>query len=211
MKILIIDNYDSFSYNLYHMVEANLPENGDLEIKRNDAISLEEAGHYDKIIISPGPGLPEEAGISKKVIRKYYRHKSILGVCLGLQAITEVFGGKLHNLDKVLHGVALPARVVQGDDYLFRGCSRQMDTGRYHSWVADLATFPDCLEATALDDDQQIMALRHREYDVRAVQFHPESILTPEGEKMLRNWIHEKPFCQHPSGSFVEINSFHSL
>ncbi len=210
MKILIIDNYDSFSYNLYHMVEANLPAGWVVDIKRNDGISVEAAGRYDKIIISPGPGLPEEAGISKEVIRTYYQKKSILGVCLGLQAIAEVFGGKLHNLDKVLHGVTVPARIIQRD-YLFSGCPRQFDTGRYHSWVADRATFSKCLQATVVDDDLQIMALRHRTYDVRAVQFHPESILTPEGEKILRNWIQEKPLQPHLSGSLVEINPFDSL
>lgn len=193
MKILIIDNYDSFSHNLYHLVEAHLPAGASLEIRRNDALTVEQAGAFDKIIISPGPGLPDEAGISKAVIGRYYREKSILGVCLGLQAIVEVFGGQLHNLDRVLHGVAVKARVVQSDEYLFGDCPRQFDTGRYHSWVADRSTFPECLQVTATDDDLQIMALRHRRYDVRGVQFHPESVLTPQGDKIIRNWIGHTP------------------
>lgn len=189
MKILIIDNYDSFSYNLLHLVEAILPMGWSVDIKRNDAISLDAIGAYDKIIISPGPGLPADAGISCKAIEKYSPHKSILGVCLGLQAITEVFGGSLYNLKKVLHGVAVPVTVIQTEDYLFKKCPRVFDTGRYHSWVASTDFFPECLEVTAIDNDQQVMALRHKQFDVRGVQFHPESVLTPMGRQIIKNWV----------------------
>lgn len=189
MKILIIDNYDSFTYNLYHMVEGMLPGGWKLEVKRNDAISLDAVNAFDKIIISPGPGLPRDAGITCNVIENYYNTKSILGVCLGMQAIGEVFGGKLLNLNQVQHGVAIRTQLVQPDEYLFRHCPEVFDTGRYHSWVIDQDGFPACLEITATDIHGQIMALRHRQYDVRGVQFHPESIMTSPGKRILENWL----------------------
>jgi anthranilate synthase component II len=189
MKILILDNYDSFTYNLYHMVEGMLPHGWELAVKRNDAISLEAVNAFDKIIISPGPGLPRDAGITCSVIENYFETKSILGVCLGMQAIGEVFGGKLRNLQQVQHGVAIRTHVVQPDEYLFNNCPGVFDTGRYHSWVVDSHGFPECLEITATDIHGQIMALRHRQFDVRGVQFHPESIMTAVGKRIMENWL----------------------
>ena len=189
MRILILDNYDSFTYNLYHIVEDLLGEEDTLEVFRNDKISLGDVGTYDKIIISPGPGLPGEAGNTCELIRHYAHKKSILGVCLGHQAITEVFGGRLQNLDKVLHGVAIPTRVVKSDALLFRGCPDQFDTGRYHSWVPERKSFPPCLEITAIDQGGNIMALQHKTLDVHGVQFHPESVMTTVGRQILKNWV----------------------
>ncbi len=189
MKILILDNYDSFTFNLFHIVESLLSDGDTLEVYRNDQIDLDAVGHYDKIIISPGPGLPEEAGITCELIRRYAPEKSILGVCLGHQAIVEVFGGRLQNLEQVLHGVSIPTNVVKPDALLFRNCPNVFETGRYHSWVADPDTFPKELEITAVDASGSIMALQHKSFHVHGVQFHPESVMTPIGKQILRNWV----------------------
>ena len=187
-KVLVIDNYDSFTYNLVHYLEDLGCE---VVVKRNDKISLEEIEAYDRILLSPGPGIPEEAGLLKEIIRTYGPRKRIFGVCLGQQAIAEVYGGRLINLDKVYHGIATPAKIRQ-PDYIFEGLPATLMVGRYHSWVVD-PELPDSLEATAVDENGQLMAIRHREYDIRAVQFHPESVLTPEGKQILQNWLnHEK-------------------
>jgi anthranilate synthase component 2 len=186
MDILVFDNYDSFTYNLVHCIEKI--SNHRVEVFRNDQISLEEVGRFDKILLSPGPGLPEEAGILKALVKTYAPTKSILGVCLGQQAIGEVFGGRLLNLDTVYHGIATPVRKV-ADEVLFKGLPESFEVGRYHSWVVDSNMFPEVLEITAVDQQGQVMALRHRQYDVKGVQFHPESVLTPLGEKMISNWL----------------------
>ncbi|HZW69442.1 MAG TPA: aminodeoxychorismate/anthranilate synthase component II [Hanamia sp.] len=191
MKILIFDNYDSFTYNLVHMVERITNEKTD--VYRNDKISLESISEYDKIILSPGPGLPCESGLLLPLIKKFAPSKSILGVCLGQQAIAEVFGGKLINLKNVYHGVATKVMVdehrtkMQND--VFKDLPSELDAGRYHSWVVDNEDFPDDLEITARDENGLIMGLRHKTFDVQGVQFHPESVLTPDGEKMMRNWL----------------------
>jgi anthranilate synthase component 2 len=191
MKILIFDNYDSFTYNLVHLVERITNEKPD--VYRNDKISLESITEYDKIILSPGPGLPCESGLLLPLIAKFAPSKSIMGVCLGQQAIAEVFGGKLINLKNVYHGVATKIKV---DEYrtktqndVFKDLPSEFEAGRYHSWVVDSQNFPKDLEITARDENGLIMGLRHRTYDVQGVQFHPESVLTPEGEKMMRNWL----------------------
>ncbi len=185
-KILLLDNYDSFVYNIVHIVEKLGYE---IDVFRNDKISLEAVGEYDKIILSPGPGVPSEAGILCDVIRRYGPTKSIFGVCLGEQAIGEVYGAKLINLIGVFHGVATQVRVI-ADDPLFEGVDPLFEAGRYHSWCVDRDEFPPVLEITATDcGEERIMAIRHREYDVRGVQFHPESILTPQGEKIIDNWL----------------------
>lgn len=184
-KILILDNYDSFTYNIVHLVN----ELGyATEVFRNDKISLEEVGRYDKIILSPGPGIPSEAGILMDVIRRYASTKRILGVCLGEQAIGECFGAKLLNLPEVFHGVCTPVKVV-APEKMFEGLGDTFDVGRYHSWVVSREDFPDCLTVTAEDAEGRIMALAHKTYDVRGVQFHPESILTPAGKEMVKKWI----------------------
>lgn len=185
MKIVIIDNYDSFVYNLSHLLKELGAE---VTVKRNDQFQLEELEGFDKILLSPGPGVPEEAGLLLDVIRRYAGKKPILGVCLGEQAIGEVYGGKLTNLDEVFHGIQSPVSLT-AKDYLFKGLPSTIQVGRYHSWVVDRKDFPDCLEVTAVSEEGYIMALRHRTLDVRGVQFHPESVLTPEGKQMLRNWI----------------------
>ena len=185
MKIVIIDNYDSFTYNLSHLVKELGAE---VTVLRNDQFSLDEIESYSKIILSPGPGIPSEAGLLLDVIRKYAGKKPILGVCLGHQAIGEVFGGKLENLSDVFHGVATPCHII-ADDPIFIGIDRDITIGRYHSWVVSNEGLPDCLEITAISDEGQIMALRHRELNVRGIQFHPESVLTPDGKKMLQNWL----------------------
>lgn len=188
MKILVFDNYDSFTYNLVHLVEKILHQK--VDVYRNDQIALDEIDKYDKIILSPGPGLPGEAGLLIPLIKRYAPSKSILGVCLGHQAIAEAFGGKLVNLSTVYHGVASPVSLYsEKEPVLFAGLPDIIEAGRYHSWAVKEDGFPDQLLVTARDDDRQIMALRHKEYDVRGVQFHPESILTPEGESILRNWL----------------------
>jgi len=185
-KILVIDNYDSFVYNLVHYLEDLGCE---VVVKRNDQLTLEEVDAFDKILLSPGPGIPDEAGLLKPIIEKYGATKSIFGVCLGQQAIGEVYGGTLRNLDKVYHGVATPIETIVGDAKVFKGLEKSFEVGRYHSWVVAKDNFPEVLEITAVDENGQVMALRHKEHDVCGVQFHPESVLTPDGMKMLENWI----------------------
>ncbi len=188
MKILIFDSYDSFTYNLYHLVHQLT--NADIEVFRNDKITLEEVKKYDKIILSPGPGIPSESGLLLPLIKEYAPTKSILGVCLGEQGIAEVFGGKLINMEKVYHGVASKITLLGKDDALFRGLPETIEAGRYHSWLVSEEGFPNDLEITArTKEDGAIMALRHKKYDVRGVQFHPESVLTPKGDKILENWL----------------------
>lgn len=184
-KIVVIDNYDSFTYNLVHYLEDL---NCEVIVYRNDEFDIDEIASFDKILLSPGPGIPDEAGLLKAVIVKYASTKSILGVCLGQQAIGEVFGGTLSNLDKVYHGVATNIKTVVSDELLFEGLENEFEVGRYHSWVVD-SNLPDVLEATSVDENGQIMSLRHKTFDVRGVQFHPESVLTPNGKKILENWI----------------------
>ena len=185
MKIVIIDNYDSFTYNLSHLIKSLGVE---VDVVRNDQFQLADLEPYSKIVLSPGPGIPSEAGLLLDVIRTYAGRKPILGVCLGHQAIGEVFGGQLENLSDVFHGVATPCHIV-ADDPIFSGLDRDITVGRYHSWVVASDGFPTCLEVTAVSDEGQVMALRHRELNVRGIQFHPESVLTPDGKKMLQNWL----------------------
>jgi anthranilate synthase component 2 len=188
MKILVFDNYDSFTYNLVHLVEKILHQK--IDVYRNDQISLDKVNEYDKIILSPGPGLPGEAGLLLPLIRQYASSKSILGVCLGHQAIAEAFGGKLINLSTVYHGVATPVTLFNDKQpELFAGLSATIEVGRYHSWIVGDDGFPEQLEVTARDENNYIMALKHKQYDVQGVQFHPESVLTPDGEKIMRNWL----------------------
>lgn len=184
-RILVIDNYDSFTYNLVHYLEDL---NCEVTVYRNDEFDIDEIGHFDKILLSPGPGIPDEAGLLKAVIAKYAPTKSILGVCLGQQAIGEVFGGTLSNLDKVYHGVSSMVKTSVNDELLFEGLGNEFEVGRYHSWVVD-ADLPEVLEATSFDENGQVMSLRHKTFDVRGVQFHPESVLTPNGKKILENWL----------------------
>lgn len=187
MKILIIDNYDSFTYNLVHIVEKitnQLPT-----VARNDEISLEEVNLYDMIMLSPGPGIPNEAGILKEVISSYAGKKPIFGICLGLQAIVEAFGGTIINMDEVYHGVATEMEVVLSDAIIFKGLQDKFQAARYHSWIASTHDFPNDLEITAKDEEGGIMAIRHREFPISAVQFHPESILTTVGEQIIKNFI----------------------
>lgn len=186
-KILVFDNYDSFTYNLVQIIERVLDQK--VDVVRNDQISLEEINKYDKIILSPGPGIPEEAGILLDVIKEYAPTKSILGVCLGQQAIAEAFGGSLINLSEIFHGVATSAELVKNDTKLFRNISSGLAVGRYHSWAVDPKNFPQELEITAIDKDGMIMALQHKTYDLHGVQFHPESILTPDGEAIIKNFL----------------------
>ena len=186
-KILVFDNYDSFTYNLVHYLQ-NLT-NETIDVFRNDKISLDEIDQYDKIVLSPGPGLPNEAGLLISLIKRFYKTKSILGVCLGHQAIGEVFGGKLINLDKVYHGVATPIQVLDANEKLFKGLPREFKGGRYHSWVVDNVNLPDCFNVTAVDQQGMIMAITHKEHDLRGVQFHPESVLTEHGMKIMENWL----------------------
>lgn len=188
LKILVLDNYDSFTYNLVHCVKkiTGLP----VDVFRNDAISLEAIDTYDKIILSPGPGLPNEAGLLMETIRRYAPHKSILGVCLGHQAIGEVFGGQLLNLDRVFHGIATPITLTQIPSALFRSLPETFEVGRYHSWIVSDKNLPDCFEVTSYDNEGSIMSIKHKQYDVEGLQFHPESVLTPLGEKILENWLY---------------------
>lgn len=185
MKIVIIDNYDSFTYNLSHLVKELGAE---VTVLRNDSFPIEELKTYDKILLSPGPGIPKEAGLLLEVIRTYAGKKPILGVCLGEQAIGEVFGGKLTNLSEVYHGIQSPIRIT-ASDYLFEGLPEEILVGRYHSWVIDRENFPDALEITAVSQEGYIMALRHKDFDVQGIQFHPESVLTPDGKKIISNWL----------------------
>jgi anthranilate synthase component 2 len=194
MKILVFDNYDSFTYNLVHLVEKITGEKTD--VFRNDQIALQDIQAYDKIILSPGPGIPSEAGLLLPLIKEFSATKSILGVCLGHQAIGEAFGANLINLSSVYHGVASPVKIMpqnprnsQVNADLFEGLTDGFMAGRYHSWVVDPNGFPKVLEITAMDENGHIMALRHRKYDVLGVQFHPESVLTPSGETLMRNWL----------------------
>ena len=185
-KILVIDNYDSFTYNLVHYLQDL---NCEVTVYRNDEFDIEEIKNFDKILLSPGPGIPNEAGLLKELIKTYASTKSILGVCLGQQAIGEVFGGSLINLDKVYHGVATKIDITIDDENLFEGLPKEIEVGRYHSWVVNPENFPKVLEITSTDENGQIMSLRHKTFDVRGVQFHPESVLTPDGKKILENWI----------------------
>lgn len=185
MKVVIIDNYDSFTFNLSHMVKELGAE---VTVWRNDQFRMEDLQAFDKIILSPGPGIPEEAGLLLDTIRTYAPTKPILGVCLGHQAIGEVFGAKLTNLSRVFHGVQTPCQRVK-EDYLFDSLPDTFPVGRYHSWVVSEENFPEDLEITALSDEGQIMALRHKKYDVRGIQFHPESVLTPDGKTIIKNWL----------------------
>lgn len=185
-SILVFDNYDSFTYNLVHLVEKIRGHR--VDVHRNDRIPLEAIAEYDKIILSPGPGIPEEAGLLLDVIKEYGASKSILGVCLGHQAIGEAYGGQLVNLSTVYHGVATPVHILKTGG-VFEGMSGTLEAGRYHSWVVGEEGFPSVLEVTARDDNNFIMGLRHKSLDVQGVQFHPESVLTPKGEQLLRNWL----------------------
>jgi anthranilate synthase component 2 len=187
-KILLLDNYDSFTYNLFHYLESL---GAQITVFRNDEIDLEDVKHFDKIVLSPGPGIPDEAGILKPLIKEYASTKSILGICLGQQAIAEVFGGSLIRLNQVVHGVATPIEVTVHNEILYQDLPLTFEVGRYHSWVVNPQNLPDTLEITALDNNGNIMSLRHRNFDVRAVQFHPESIMTSFGKKMLENWLNK--------------------
>ena len=186
MKPLILDNYDSFTFNLVHYVEQFCD---DITVKRNDEISLDEVDGFEAIILSPGPGLPAHAGIMRELIKRFASNKKILGVCLGHQAIGEAFGASLKNLNQVHHGVAIPINVIEKEEPLFRNLPNRMDTGRYHSWVVDKNTIPPELKITATDDEGEVMAVRHKQFDVCGVQFHPESLLTPDGLKVIENWV----------------------
>jgi anthranilate synthase component 2 len=185
-NIVVIDNYDSFTYNLVHYLEDL---NCTVSVIRNDEFELEELAKFDKILLSPGPGLPSEAGLLKQVIQKYAPTKSILGVCLGQQAIGEVFGGSLINLDRVYHGVASKVQIIATDESLFEGLENEIEVGRYHSWVIDKENFPSDLEITSIDENGEIMSIRHKIFDVKGVQYHPESVLTLQGKKILENWV----------------------
>lgn len=184
-KIVVIDNYDSFTYNLVHYLEDL---NCDVTVYRNDEFDLEEIEPFDKIVLSPGPGIPDEAGLLKEVIKKYASTKSILGICLGQQAIGEVFGAELMNLEKVYHGIATTIFITENDT-LFNDLPSEIEVGRYHSWVIDKNTIPEVLKVTSVDENGEIMSIKHTSLDIKAVQFHPESILTPFGKKMLENWL----------------------
>jgi anthranilate synthase component 2 len=185
-KIVVIDNYDSFTYNLVHYLEDL---NSEVTVYRNDEFELEELDKFDKILLSPGPGIPDEAGLLKQVIQQYASRKSILGICLGQQAIGEVFGGSLVNLEKVFHGVATKVKVTVTDESLFDTLPEKFEVGRYHSWVINQEDFPETLEVTSVDENGQIMSIRHKTLDVKGVQFHPESVLTPHGKIILKNWL----------------------
>ncbi len=186
-RILVIDNYDSFTYNLVHYIR-NLT-NDPLDVFRNDEISIDEIGRYDKILLSPGPGIPVEAGICLDLIKTYAATKSILGVCLGHQAIGEAFGGLLINLDRVFHGVATPINLLDTHDPLHTGIPLKLNVGRYHSWVVSRDGLPDCFTITSEDESGMIMGISHKQYDVRGVQYHPESVLTEHGLKIMENWL----------------------
>lgn len=185
MKIVIIDNYDSFTYNLSHLLKEL---GADVTVVRNDKFELKNLEQYDKIVLSPGPGIPSEAGLLLDVIRTYAGRKPILGVCLGHQAIGEVFGASLENLKEVYHGVQTEGTQL-GNDYIFDGLPERVMMGRYHSWVVAKDSVPECLEVTAMSDDGEIMAMRHRQYDIHGIQFHPESVLTPEGKTIVGNFL----------------------
>lgn len=186
MKLLVLDNYDSFTYNLVHLIEK--VSDIDFVVARNDKISLQEIDQFDKILLSPGPGLPKDAGIMPQLLKQYSDSKSILGVCLGLQAIGENFGATLKNLNEVVHGQSSPIEII-GSDSLFKDCPGKFKVGRYHSWVINRVGLPESLEITAVDSKGEIMALKHKNLDVKGVQFHPESILSEYGETIIRNWL----------------------
>ncbi|MDZ4663334.1 MAG: aminodeoxychorismate/anthranilate synthase component II [Bacteroidota bacterium] len=186
MKLLVLDNYDSFTYNLVHLVEK--VSDAKISVVRNDKIALAEIANFDKILLSPGPGLPKDAGIMPQLLKTYCSSKSILGVCLGMQAIAENFGGSLHNLETVYHGIATSVNIIETDS-LFINCPPTFKVGRYHSWVVDPSSLPDTLKVTAVDEQNNIMALEHKTLDVKGVQFHPESILSEYGELMISNWL----------------------
>jgi len=188
-NIVIIDNYDSFTYNLVHYLDDL---NCYVSVFRNDEFELDELEKFDKILLSPGPGLPSEAGLLKEVIVKYATTKSILGICLGQQAIGEVFGGSLINLSKVYHGIASKVQIIVRDESLFNGLENEIEVGRYHSWVISKENFPPDLEITSIDENGEVMSIRHKTYDIKGLQYHPESVLTPQGKKILENWIHGK-------------------
>ena len=184
--VLVIDNYDSFTYNLVHLIN----ELGfEAIVWRNDKFKLTDVDAYHKILLSPGPGIPNEAGLLLEVIKTYAPTKSIMGVCLGQQAIAEAFGGTLLNLGRPMHGIATPIRVLDKTELIFKDCADLIEVGRYHSWVVNPADLPGCLKVTAIDGDGQVMAIRHEKYDVCGVQFHPESVLTPSGKQMMKNWL----------------------
>lgn len=189
-RILVIDNYDSFTYNLVHAIKkiSGLP----VDVFRNDEISLEEIEKYDKIVLSPGPGIPEEAGLLLDIIKEFASKKSILGVCLGHQAIGEAFGGKLHNMNRVLHGIATPVKLTKNKSDLFNELPETFEVGRYHSWIVKNEDLPNCFDVTSFDKDGMIMSMKHKEYNLESVQFHPESVLTPLGEKMIENWLEKE-------------------
>jgi anthranilate synthase component 2 len=193
MKILVFDNYDSFTYNLVHLVEKITGEK--VDVYRNDQIVLADVAAYDKIILSPGPGIPEEAGLLLPLIKEYAATKSILGVCLGHQAIAEAFGGTLTNLSTVFHGVATPVTIDNQKSKILYGLPKVIEVGRYHSWIVKEDDLPSVLEITAKDENGYIMGLQHKVFDVQGVQFHPESVLTPDGEKILRNWLTPSAPC----------------
>lgn len=186
MKIFVFDNYDSFTYNLVQLLREI--SGTEIDVARNDKINLDDIEKYDKIVLSPGPGIPSEAGLLLDLIKRYAPSKSILGVCLGHQAICESFGARLENLQYVHHGLAEKV-FVKKDDLLFDGLEKEITVGRYHSWIVSNNNLPDCLEVTSEDKDGQIMSVRHKIYDVRGVQFHPESVLTPDGRRIIRNWL----------------------
>ncbi len=189
MRILVFDNYDSFTYNLVHLVKTLT--DAKVDVFRNDEIPLEKVKEYDKIILSPGPGIPSEAGLLLPLITEYANSKSILGVCLGHQAIGEAFGGKLINLDRVFHGISTPCS-IDNEAALFKNLPANIEVGRYHSWIVADKSFPSDLEVTARDENGYIMAMQHKNYDVQGVQFHPESVLTPDGNRIMSNWINDK-------------------
>lgn len=188
MKILVFDNYDSFTYNLVHYLE--MATDAKIEIHRNDKISLKEIERFDKILLSPGPGIPADAGILLDVIKTYATTKSILGICLGQQAIAEAFGGSLSNLNEVFHGVSTPVEIIANDS-LFKNIPKKFNVGRYHSWIVNRTDLPKELEITCIDESGSIMALRHKTLDIRSVQFHPESILSEHGLEIIKNWVSE--------------------
>jgi anthranilate synthase component II len=185
MQVLVIDNYDSFTYNLVHLLQELGAE---VTVRRNDKTTLDEVATFHKIMLSPGPGIPDEAGMLKEIIRTFGPTKSLFGVCLGHQAIGEVYGGKLFNSNEVWHGIATPVTIVNEDELLFKSLPTKFNIGRYHSWLVE-QELPECLLPTAVDETGNIMALRHKEHDVRGVQFHPESVLTEHGKEIIKNWL----------------------
>ena len=188
IKTIIIDNYDSFTYNLSHLLNEL---GANVTVVRNDKFRIEDLEQFDKIVLSPGPGIPSEAGLMPQVIKAYAGRKPILGICLGHQAIGEAFGANLLNIGNVVHGVATPAHLT-AQDYLFEGLPADLEVGRYHSWVVDENGLPECLEVTSRSDDGYIMSMRHKEYDIRGIQYHPESVLTPQGKEIINNWLNNK-------------------